>query len=135
MNQNQDESDEGEAIRDDMDRLWYAMTDAEQERMDGLSADLYALDDASLRPPLTELEQIRAWRQEARRFVADFQGGNFDAALVFLRKPAPASVPPHFIPFLQGLCWEKLGDPETATVFMLAAGQADASPLELATIT
>jgi hypothetical protein len=126
------DSVEADEIRDEMDEPWYAMTDVEQVRMRGLSADLYALGDPSLRPPLTDVQQIQAWREEARRFVTDFHSGNLDAALSFLRKPAPASLPAHWIPFLQALCWEKLGDPETAAIFRQAAEKHDASTFELA---
>ncbi len=126
---------EADEIRDGMDQPWYALTDAEQDRMRGLSADLYVLDDTSLRPPLTDPAPVQAWRKEARRFVADFHGGNLDAALVFLRKPVPASLPPHFIPFLQALCWEKLGDAETAAVFRQAAEKHDVELPELAGTT
>jgi hypothetical protein len=41
--------------------------------------------------------------------------------LDFLRQSIPANLPRHIVPFLQARSWEKLGDLETALVFMKEA--------------
>ena len=43
MTAGQDDSDEAEALRAEMDPLWYAMTEEERDRIGGLSEDLYIL--------------------------------------------------------------------------------------------
>ena len=57
MAQDQDESLEGELLRDDLERLHWRLSDSEKERMGGLSADLYMLQDNEVFE-VTEYERL-----------------------------------------------------------------------------
>src|SRR5437667_4209901 len=46
----QDESEEAEAMRADMDPLWHSMTEAERDRIGGLSEDFYLMREGGPRP-------------------------------------------------------------------------------------
>jgi tetratricopeptide (TPR) repeat protein len=129
--QGKNDSPEADAIRDEMDDPWYAMTPQEQERVGGLSEDLYAL--AKGGPPriaMTESE-IQAWKRELLERRQRFEQGDIDGWLEFLRKPRPNDVPPPTgisradIQFLQAQAWERLGDFHVAVTFMKAAEEDD----------
>ena len=130
--QGKGDSPEAEALADRMDAPWYAMTADEQRRMRGLSADLYALQEGGPKRIEMSSDQLAAWQRsakEAKRQSASFE---VDAALVFFREPIPSTLPRHIIPFLQAKCWEKLGDLDTAVVFMREAERTVAEQLEMA---
>jgi len=115
------DSEEADAIRDEMDAPWYAMSKQERERMGGLSEDLYALSEHNSRGvPMGPAERT-AWSREGTEAIAN---GSFDRALELLRKP-PENMPLPNIWFLQARCWERLGDYETALLFMRAAAKLD----------
>ena len=69
------ESAEADAIRDEMDGPWAAMSPAEQELVDGLSADLYMLSGEEVREPgdsldaAATLDERRSSLYVARRWV------------------------------------------------------------------
>jgi hypothetical protein len=113
----QGDDPEADTVRDGMDAPWYAMTEAEQERLGGLSEDLYALAENNPRTVKLSAEDRRKWGDE---FGAAFQAGEWDRALILLRRP-PDDVPADHITFLQAECWEHLGCPEVALRFMRAA--------------
>jgi hypothetical protein len=112
---------EAEAVRDQMDAPWHAMTEAEQERMGGLSEDLYALAENNARSVKMSAEERRRWGEE---FRAAFECGGSDRALGLLRRP-PDDVPADHVAFIQADCWERLGCPEVALQFMRAATRLD----------
>ncbi len=118
----QGDDPEADAVRDQMDAPWYAMTEAEQERLGGLSEDLYALAENNPRSARMSAEERRIWGQE---FGATFTAGDWDRALVLLRCP-PDNVPTDHVAFLQADCWEHLGCPEIALRFMRSATRLDA---------
>src|SRR5947209_3983723 len=123
--QGKGDSEEAEALADLGDKPWYAMADREQERMRGLSIDLYALREGGpKRVPMSQ-EELAKWHQALHGTEAALETGDVDAALAFLRQPIPESLPAYVIPFLQARCWEKLGDTETAQVFMNEAQRLD----------
>jgi tetratricopeptide (TPR) repeat protein len=117
---------EAELLADQMDVPWLAMTDEEQARMRGLSIDLYALAEPGSRQVAMSAEELRKWQEQAA-VVRDalFTAGDVDAALAFLRRPFPLSIPRWAILFLQARYWERLGDLETALVFMQEAEKLD----------
>lgn len=129
--QGKNESAEADSVRDEMDAPWYAMTTQEQERMGGLSADLYALAEGG--PPSVAMneQQIKTWKTEAEDCKKQYLNGDIDAWLAFCRKPRPNSFPPpcgnptSVVHFLQARCWDKFGDYETAAIFMQAAEKTD----------
>jgi tetratricopeptide (TPR) repeat protein len=115
------DSPEAEAWAEHMDEPWYAMTTEEQRRMRGLSADLYALREGGPKRVEMSPEQFDVWQRHVNDVCMQSELGNVDVALEFLRQPIPANLPAHFIPVLQGRCWERLGDLETALVFLKEA--------------
>lgn len=116
---------EAEALADRMDGPWYAMTSQEQDRLGGLSEDLYALRVGNPKQVVLSEDKLAAWRQRAMDVYRGVQRGTIDPALEFFRQPIPSTVPRHLIWYLQGGLWEKLGDPETALEFVRAAAEVD----------
>jgi hypothetical protein len=113
----QGDDPEADAVRDQMDAPWYAMTEAEQDRVGGLSEDLYAAAESNPRSVKMSAEERREWGQA---FGAAFEAGDWDRALVLLRRP-PDDVPADHVAYFQADCWERLGCPEIALRFMRAA--------------
>lgn len=130
--QGKGESPEAEALADRMDQPWYAMTAEEQRRMRGLSGDLNALLDGGPKRVEMTPEALAEWQRLGKDTYAQSELGNVDAALAHLRQPIPVNLPRHIIPFLQARCWERLGDLETALVFMKEAERTD--PEQTATV-
>jgi tetratricopeptide (TPR) repeat protein len=119
------DGEEAEAVADRMDAPWRAMKSHEQARMRGLAADLNTLrGDGPKQADMTK-EQLESWQCAAREVFGQGETRDVDAALVFLRRPVPSTIPRHFIPFLQARCWEKLGNLETALLFMKEADRLD----------
>ena len=120
-------SEEADAIRDQMDAPWDAMTSEEQERMRWLSEDLYVLTEGG--PPSVTMtdQEIHTWKKELDERKSRYQAGDIDGWLAFLRKPRPSNFPPpdgiplSVIRFFQAQCWEKFDDHETAAFFRTAA--------------
>src|SRR6266851_2263544 len=122
----QDDGDEAEAIRAKMDQLWHAMTEAERDRIGGLSEDLYILAEGGAKQVAMSAEEMAHWSEQATTGLAHmFAGRDVDAALKFLRRPMPHDRPRALIPFLQARCWETLGERELALRFMKEAERLD----------
>ena len=119
------DSEEAEALADHMDTPWYAMIAQEQTRMRGLAADLHALREGGPRRVDMAPEELANWRRAWKEALARSNAGDEDATLAFLRRPVPSGLPAQVVPYLQAHCWDKLGDLETALVFMRAAERAD----------
>ena len=120
-------SEEADAIREQMDAPWYAMTSHEQERMGGLSEDLYGIAEGG--PPCVEMtdHELNNWKKELEECKARYLLGDIDLWLAFWRKPRPNHFPPpdgiplSVMRIFQSQCWEKLNDSETAAIFRNAA--------------
>lgn len=119
--QGKGDSQEAEALADQMDSPWYAMSAQEQELVGGLSEDLYALAEGKVKSVEMTPQQVEQWRQGVSEAWEAIQTGDVDRALSFLRRPIPRNLPPYIIPFLQARCWEKIGDLETAIQLMQEA--------------
>jgi hypothetical protein len=113
---------EVDALREVMDTPWSALTEQEQNRLDGLSEDLYALAEGNVKPAVRTPVEVRPWEDALNQSL---ETGNWDRALELLRS-APASVSPHTIALLQARCWEALDDPEVAQLFRRYAEQWEA---------
>ena len=109
--------DEADAVRDAMDTSWFAMSSTEQDRMGGLSEDLYALHEGGPKRSEMNPEKFAHWQQHAKDVLNQLDSGNVDSVLCFLRQPVPSQVSARWILSLQARCWEKLGDLRTALVF------------------
>ena len=115
------DSEEAEALADRMDAPWHAMTTQEQDRMRGLSRDLYALAEGGTKQIPMSPDEAKQWHEGAGAALAGLDAGDVDPVLGFARRPAPEGLPRHVIPLLQAKCWQRLGDIETAEVFMKEA--------------
>src|SRR5437870_3015830 len=109
-----------------MDPLWYLMSEVEQDRISGLSEDLYLLGEGGTQQVAMSAEDEARWAKEAVSvFSRMLAGGDADVVLKFLRQPAPDNRPRYIIPFLQARCWERLGENELALLFMKEAERLD----------
>jgi hypothetical protein len=113
----QGDDSEADAVRDDMDSPWHAMTEAEQQRMGGLSEDLYSLAENRPRSVKMFAEERSKW---GTAFGSAFESGDWDRALQLLRQ-CPDDVPADHVAYFQAECWEHLGCPEIALRFMRSA--------------
>jgi hypothetical protein len=113
----QGDSPEAEAVGDQMDEPGYALTQREQERVGGLSEDLYALAEGDVKSAAMSKPDRDRWESE---FGAAMGSADWDRALHLLRHP-PNDVSPEYVRSTQAMCWGRLGDPETALVFAQAA--------------
>jgi len=120
-------SAEATATCDALEVPWDAMTRPEQERVGGLSEDLYALQDGGAKQvEMTPAERQR-WAEEAKTAFAAYARGDSDTALAFLRRSSPRGLPRHIVPFLQARCWEQMGEAQVALLFMREAERFDPS--------
>ncbi|MCI0681284.1 MAG: hypothetical protein L0Y71_04200 [Gemmataceae bacterium] len=121
MAEGNEESAEAESIRERMERPWYAMMQQEQERMRGLSSDLYALHSGSSRTVTMSQKEIEEWARQRDATRREYEVGNVDPLLQFFRKAVPDVMPRFLVPFMQFRCWEKLGELEIGLVFLKEA--------------
>jgi hypothetical protein len=117
----QGDDPQADSVRDRMGAPWYGLTAAEQERPGGQSEDLAALAENNPRAVKMSAEERRQWGQQ---FGAAFEAGDWDRALLLLRRP-PDDVPADHVALFQADCWEHLGCPEVALRFMRAATRLD----------
>jgi hypothetical protein len=120
-------SPEATAACDTMEATWHAMSRQEQERVGGLSEDLYTLQDGGAKQVEMTPAERQQWAEEAKVAFAAHASEDYDSTLAFLRRPAPEGLPRHIIPFLQGRCWEHLGEVQVALLFMREAERIDPS--------
>jgi tetratricopeptide (TPR) repeat protein len=114
----QDDGREADAIRDEMTTHWYRMSAREQERMIGLSADLYTIEEGGARSQLATIDELQQFRMAAKEA---FDSGDPDRQLAFLRRPYPKGQPAEAVPFLQARAWERAGNLDVAIIFMKEA--------------
>src|SRR5438034_1313428 len=89
IDQGKGDSEEAVALSEEMDVPWQAMTDQEQDRMRGLSVDLYTLAEGGSKQVSMSPEEAHNWEEEARAACTRLIAGEVDAALAFFRRPAP----------------------------------------------
>jgi tetratricopeptide (TPR) repeat protein len=108
----QGDSADADRIRDDMEARWWQLSDEEQERLEGLSADLYALNDEEVWSvvPATKAGEWRAARDQA------LENGRW-AELVQLLRHRPADVHPIYLAWLRYRAYAALGEWEAAAAF------------------
>jgi hypothetical protein len=116
----QGDTDAADDLRDAMDGPWHSMSAEEIARVRALAADLYTLEDevGEPQPNGQEAEHLRAGLKRA------WQERDWQTALELLRSH-PCSLPPGETAFLRGLCWDELGDPDTAALFFERAARLD----------
>lgn len=123
----QDETEAGDAIRDEMDGPWHGMSDTERRRLSNLSGDLYSLTD----PP----HQVREMNPQADQRLAEvlpaMNAGELDLALTLLRRWG-AFLSPADLAAKRGCAWLNFGDADTAMLFLEAATRLEPQNAEYA---
>src|SRR5438128_1578419 len=106
------EDPDADAVRDSLERPWNCLSEAEQNRITGLSEDLYSIGEppGEVLPmnPLVQRKLVEAY--EAR------QAGKWDRALELLRRWGRYLEPP-LLSYLRGSIWDEAGDHATAVLF------------------
>ena len=116
----QSQSPEADAVRDSLDGPWYALSEAERERIGGLSEDLYSLSDPLHEPSPAD---ARATSQLMEAVEAR-QAGDWDRALELLRRWG-RHLSPADLSFQRGCVWQEAGDHATAALFFEHAARLD----------
>ena len=122
MRDGKSETDEADAIRDQLDVPWKHLTDEETARIRNLSSDLASLEpDSPFKHPKsggiarTDIaDQIKAARRS----------NEYQIILAILRDHSKDVSADHAA-FLRGWCYEQLGEPEVANLFYSFAVQLD----------
>jgi tetratricopeptide (TPR) repeat protein len=124
------EFEDAEQIREQMDAPWHQLTEAEQIRLSGLSADLYQLQDAeSLRHVHTPLSQAQLWDR-----IREAQAWNdWDGVLGLLRQRDP-EIPPEAVAFSRTRAYDSLGQSDTALLFLDRAFRHNANDPQYAAL-
>lgn len=116
-----DESPEADAIRDAMEMPWWRLSALEQERVSGLSGDLYTLGevDRSTTPTSSGGHQL---------LDSAVQAGDWDRALAILRENED-QITSSQAAALRGIAWDRLGHPEVAVLFFEEATRLEPNDL------
>lgn len=119
MAEGKGDTDEADAIRDEMDVPWYKLSQEETDRMRGVSADLYMLQDDEV------YESYKGTQEELRAALSEALGRNdYEAILALLRK-GTSFLRPVQVASLRGRCYAALGHPDTALLFLRYAAAHD----------
>jgi hypothetical protein len=112
------DDDEADALRDEMDAPWYALSEEEIARVQVLSGDLYTLEEEEkpadgMDVGAVRIDLVRAWGAH-----------DWDTLLNLLHR-YPGVLASHEAAFRRGWCWSELGDPDTAALFFQRAAELD----------
>jgi len=109
------DTDEANAVREEMDGPWYRLSKAEVSRTDDLSADLFTIepDSESPHPASGGISSDDARRE----LEALLSREDWEAVLQYLRDH-PDRVAADFAAYYRGRCWDELGDHEAAVEFL-----------------
>ena len=111
---------EADAVRDQMEGVWYELTPPEQERLSGLCADLYSFSDEE---PLGTPSPAEA--AELRRGLAwCYQRCDWQRVLQLLRK-GHHLFPKAALAYARAHAWRELGDAQVASWFLEQARALD----------
>jgi hypothetical protein len=110
--QDQNDSTEADEIRDGLEQVWSDLSTIEQDRLDGLSEDLYSISD----PPQEPLPSRRLVQRKLIQVGEAIEAGNWDVALNLLREVG-RQVEPALLSELRGEIWQAAGDDATAKLF------------------
>ncbi len=113
------DDEEAEALRDQMDDPWYKLSPEEDDRLGGLSADLYMLQGDEVYEPYegTREELITALGEALSR-------NDYENILSLLRKGTPFLRPAQ-VASLRGRCYAMLGHLETGLLFLRYAAEQE----------
>jgi tetratricopeptide (TPR) repeat protein len=122
MADGQSESPAADELRDRMESPWYAMSELEQERVRGLSADLYTLtNDSPFKHPL----EGNGCRKELIDIIGQrIRNRSFDEVLELLRSRAE-DISLQRATMVRGICYECLGHADVAELFIRFAAERE----------
>jgi tetratricopeptide (TPR) repeat protein len=105
MRDGKGETQAADDIRDQMDAPWFELNEAEQQRIDGMSADLYTLE------PDSPIEHVAASNVYSQELSAEIDKArkqcDYDRVLQLLRERSH-EISADRAAVLRGLCYEKL---------------------------
>jgi len=125
MAEGRDETEEGESLRDRLESLHWKLTKVEQDRLRGLSADLFMLQNDEIAEPL-EPGWTSADLEDQTREAWEQQG--MERLLTLLRK-RPTFLSEEAIASLRSYAYEKLGHLQPALLFKRHAAQLNPGEL------
>ena len=118
----QDDSPEGESIRDALDADLKALTPKEKERAQWLSEDLYSVSEP---PPPTDLKEMTPLaEQQLNQAIEARQNREWDRSLAMLRQ-CREYISPAMLSYLRGSIWLQAGIPDVAAHFFAHASESD----------
>ncbi len=118
------DSDEADALREQMIEPWYALTEDQRKRMDGLAIDLNDLRESrakNWRKDRSEKKKLEGLVRIREVFELKLVG-KFDEALEHLRKWKDDIAPEH-VWYFRGSCWSLMNIPEAAVEFYREASR------------
>ncbi len=119
MAEGKGDTGEADAVRDEMDAPWYKLSQDETDRLRGVSADLYMLQNDEVYEPYEGTpEELRSRLNDA------WDRGQYEAVLALLRKGTPFLTPAR-VAYLRGRCYAALGHLDTALLFLRYAAERD----------
>lgn len=110
-----DESSDADQIREAMTDSWWKLSGSEQQRLEGLSADLYSI--GADRPAPQHISD-----KVANAFEVATQRKDWDEALAVLRQHE-RELPPLEVAALRGVAWGTRGYHEIASLFFAEASR------------
>lgn len=116
-----DESPDADTIRDSLDLLWRALSEAERGSVQGLSADLFDISEPSAGGPREMPLQAQKYLVEAYEAK---KCSEWDRALLLLRKIS-RDLDPALLSYLRGSVWLEAGYPEIGAVFFEHAAKLE----------
>ena len=114
------ETDEIKRLRDAIDEPYSELSAEEREIIEGLSADLFDIENIACEPAndhVPEGDHAMAAAVQAQN------SGNYEGALKLLRQSKPQ--PESRIAFLRGRIWSERGEPKVALLFFNHAAKLD----------
>jgi tetratricopeptide (TPR) repeat protein len=110
--QGEGDSVEAEAIQDASEKPWYKLSEEEQDRISGLSADLYQLTGEEVHEK-TELSQ-----EQLETSLVDACVRDDPVEILSLLRKGPTCSKDHDTAFWRWVCYRELGHFETAVLFL-----------------
>ena len=122
MREGKSETDEADAIRDQLDAPWKHLTEEETDRIRHLSADLASIEPDS---PFKHPESGGIARADIANQIKSARRSNEYERILSILRDHSEGVSADHAAFLRGWCYEQLGEPEVAKLFFSYAARLD----------
>jgi hypothetical protein len=122
MSQGKGETEEAEALREESLHPWTKLNEQEMDRVNGLSADLYMLENNEIYERVKPEERSR--ERLGPRLQAAWDRQDWDEVLAWLRT-GPDFLNQDLIAYLRGRCWQEMGHHDVALLFFEYAAKRD----------